>query len=81
MKTVKALIRPVPTSTYCAGRITKKASRSARWSARRVWVRVTNSRSAMNETRPNSSVEPSGPDAQAIQNSSAPSQSARSSRA
>ena len=69
MKTVKALMRRMPTSTYCSGRITKKASSRARWSARRVWVSVTNSRSAKNETKPNSSVEPSGPEAQAIQNS------------
>src|SRR4051794_12617968 len=79
MNTVNALSRLLPTSTYCSGRITKKASRRARWSARRVCVRVTNSRSAKNETKPNSSVEPSGPDAQDTQNRSAPSQSARSS--
>src|SRR5436190_618928 len=81
MNTVNALSRPVPTSTYCIGRMTKKASSRARWSARRVWVRVTNSRSAKKETKPNSSVEPSGPDAHDTQNTSAASQSARSSRA
>ena len=81
MKTVNALNSRVPTSTYCIGRTTKKASSRLRWSARRVWVSVTNSRRAKNETKPNSSVETSGPDAQATQNSSAPNQSARSSRA
>ena len=80
MNTVKRSKCSVATMPYCSGSTTKKASSRLRWSPRRVCVSVTNSRSATKESTPNSSVETKAPDAQATQNSTAPSQTARRSR-
>ena len=45
---------PIATSTYCAGVNRKKTQNRVRWSPRRVGVMVMNSRSAQNDTSPNS---------------------------
>ena len=50
----------------------KKARIRVRWSLRRVYCSVMNSRSARNENTPNSSVEPNGPDSHDSQNTTVP---------
>ena len=80
MKTVKRSKCSVPTSTYCSGSTMKKARIRLRWSLRRVWASVMNSRSARKEKTPNSSVATAGPAIQASQNTAAPIHTARRSR-
>ena len=46
--------------------MTKNAMTSARWSLRRVDSKVTNSRSAVNEAKPNSAITPALPNAKAM---------------
>ncbi len=80
MNTVNRLNQRPPAITYCSGSTTKKASSRLRWSARRVCIRVMNSRSAKNDTVAKASVAPTGPLIHAPQNSSAPAHSAPRSR-
>ncbi len=80
MNTVKRSNQRPPTIAYCKGSTAKNASSRLRWSLRRVCIRVTNSRSARNETTPKSSVAPTAPDTHASQNTEAPTHSALSSR-
>ena len=81
MNTVNRSKKRPPAIRYCIGSTTKKASNRLRWSPRRVWARVMNSRSAKKlRDSPKARVAPMGPDNQATQKTMAPTHRARRSR-
>ena len=63
---VKRPYQAVQTSQYCTGMMMANIASSTQWSLRRVWVSVTNSRSAAKEISANSTVMPSLPKKKAI---------------